>query len=98
MAFHMRVKRYDRAKELGLNAIKNPNNLILHGYYYNLACLFSIQNNPDSALLFLNKIIPFINKGYSKWQVDKDQDFNNIRNNPDFLKIRSQLPDLPIAK
>ena len=94
----MRIKRYDRAKELGLNAIKNSTNPILHGYYYNLACLYSIQNNSDSAIIFFSNIIPYINKGYSKWQVDKDQDFNNIRNNPEFLKIRSQLPDLLIAK
>jgi tetratricopeptide (TPR) repeat protein len=93
MALLMAAKKYDRAKEIGLKAIHDYNSSkAIHGYYYNLACIYSIQNESDSAVIFLNGIIPFIAKGYTKQMIDKDPDLNNIRNNPDFQKIRSQLP------
>jgi len=47
-------------------------------FYYNAACMYSIQRIPDKACYYLLKSIE---KGYKDWDwIKKDKDFDNIRN------------------
>jgi len=53
--------------------------------YYNLSCLYSLNNNKDLALLHLDKAIK---AGYSNYgQIMKDTDFDNIRSEKEFARI-----------
>ena len=57
------------------------------GTYYNLACLYSLIKNTDTALKMLKKTL-ILDKKY-KEKAKKDPDFKNIKNNKTFIKLVS---------
>jgi tetratricopeptide (TPR) repeat protein len=52
--------------------------------YYNMACLLSLMNKPDDANIYLKSAI---DKGYARQYAFYDDDFDNIRNTPDFKNM-----------
>lgn len=53
--------------------------------YYNLACLYAKQNKMEESLRYLQKAMA-IKPDISEWAA-KDEDFKNLRDNPDFKKM-----------
>jgi tetratricopeptide (TPR) repeat protein len=48
------------------------------GNYYNMVCYYSLQENIDEALIWLEKTLE---KGYDNWEhLVEDTDLDNIRN------------------
>lgn len=62
--------------------LKNPNPNDALNHYYNIACIFSIINDADHANIYLKKAIE---AGYSKKFAGNDEDFDNIRNTPEYI-------------
>lgn len=55
------------------------------GTYYNVSCIYSINNNKVKALALLDSAV---HKGYVNYKhIQEDTDFTNIRNEPEFKKI-----------
>jgi tetratricopeptide (TPR) repeat protein len=55
------------------------------GIYYNIACLFAVQNDQDKAIEWLRKAVE---KGYDKWeQIKTDSDLENIRDSKYYQEI-----------
>ncbi len=57
--------------------------------FYNIACIFSLKNNSESACSYLKKAIK-----YGIVEIDdikNDSDFDNIKNSPCYLKIIEKL-------
>jgi len=53
--------------------------------YYNLACIYSLQNDSKNAVLALSAVI---DKGYHEYdQILEDEDLNNIRNSTEFKEL-----------
>ena len=53
--------------------------------YYNAACLYALMNNEEKSLQYLD--IAF-EKGYRNFiHIERDTDFDNIRNNPAFIAL-----------
>lgn len=77
-------RRYDEAIEKYKKAIEiDPDYYV--GAYYNLACIYSLKGNESLACEWLKKAIE---KGYNNWdQIQKDSDFDKIRNSKCFKKI-----------
>jgi len=61
------------------------------GTLYNLACALSLDNQKDSALVYLQKAC---NAGYKNYYNTRDDaDFNNIKNEPKFQEILNKLKE-----
>lgn len=56
-----------------------------HGACYDLACLYSLENNKEEALKYLELALKAGYKNF-KW-LRKDTDFNNINNLPEFSAL-----------
>jgi len=53
--------------------------------YYNIACLFSLQNNQEKANKWLRRAIE---KGYDNWgKIKTDPDLTNARNSSYYQEI-----------
>lgn len=66
------------------------------GWYYNLACVLSLQNRKDESLDALEQAI--VAGFYKVKAASKDSDFANIRNDPRFaqlLKVMSENKNYP---
>jgi tetratricopeptide (TPR) repeat protein len=59
----------------------------LAGNYYSMACFKSLMNKPTEAVLYLKKAI---DEGYSTVAAIYDQDFDTIRNIPQFKEFYKQ--------
>ena len=52
---------------------------------YNMACLYSVKNNPEEACKWLRDSFE---NGFDNWErIKKDKDFDNIRNSSCYKKI-----------
>jgi tetratricopeptide (TPR) repeat protein len=75
----------DLATQLLKQTILNtPNEHDALHYYYNIACVYSIMNQADLANIYLKKAVE---SGYPKKFVSNDEDFDNIRNTPEYIAI-----------
>jgi len=55
---------------------------------YNLACMYSLLNKKEEALLWLDESI--INNKREKSTIDEDEDFDNIRKDKDFVRLMNR--------
>jgi tetratricopeptide (TPR) repeat protein len=75
----------EKAIELMENSIKADTTNVS---YYNAACLFSLLQEPDSAMQYLGKAIEL---GYRDFKhISRDPDLDNIRNLPEFKALIDQ--------
>lgn len=58
--------------------------------YYNIACLYSIQNNITESIKWLSQSI---DKGYNNWNLlQNDKDLENVREASDFkILLKKQM-------
>lgn len=84
---YTKTHRSDKALEVLQKAIEiDPNYQIA---YLNFACIYSLQNNTDVAIEYLKKAIEL---GYDDYEsIEKDADFDNIRNDPRYIKLINSL-------
>jgi tetratricopeptide (TPR) repeat protein len=81
---HIQEKNYTDAIALlsGPMLKLQPDNA---GIYYNIACLFAIQNNREHAVEWLRRAVE---KGYDKWdKIKTDPDLENIRDSAYYQEI-----------
>lgn len=88
-------KNYEDAKKYFLQCIeilKNTTALINKSYsYYNIACCYSLQQNIDEAIKWLN--LAFEN-GYIDWvHIITDIDFLKIRNDERFVNLIKEIKE-----
>jgi tetratricopeptide (TPR) repeat protein len=62
--------------------LKTPSPHDVLSHYYNIACMFSIMNEPEKANIYLKKAIE---SGYPKKYAAQDEDFDNIRNTAEYI-------------
>jgi hypothetical protein len=68
---------------------KKKNSYILNNIYYTLSCTYSLLNDKASAVTYLKKAIE---AGYNDYaHVQLDTDFDNIRNEKEFLELNKKL-------
>ena len=68
---------------------KKENSYILNNIYYTLSCTYSLLNDKASALKYFKKAIE---AGYNDYgHVQLDTDFDNIRNEKEFLELNKKL-------
>lgn len=82
------IKKY---KKLSAADQKQYANYYINAYY-NLSCLYALQNKKDNALQYLDAAIQAGYTGYAHMQVDSDLD--NIRNDPKFISLVQPLREL----
>jgi protein O-mannosyl-transferase len=77
------LQKYSEAENTFQKALKiNPQD---NRYYYNFVCLYSIQNQSDKALNWLEQALQ---KGFDNFEhIKTDTDLDNIRNLPQFKKL-----------
>ena len=84
---HKRSGRLDLAIQSLEEALElEPDEAIIH---YNLACYWSLANNPMMAVAYLARAFD-IDANYRDI-VDREIDFDPIRNHPDFLALTSVI-------
>jgi tetratricopeptide (TPR) repeat protein len=74
----------EAARILQQQVVNTTDNAMILSDYYNLACLYSLMNNPAEANSYL-KIA--IDRGYAKKYAVADDDLDNIRNTADYKSI-----------
>jgi len=53
--------------------------------YYNIACIYSLQNNINDSMRYLEQSV---SKGFKNWTLaQNDVDLENVRQTPGFKKI-----------
>ena len=84
-----KTKSGSEAKELLNEAIKKFQQAVEHGgKSYNLACLFAIRNQKAEALKYLERTLS--RKEITVNFVEQDEDWKNLRNDPDFQHLLSR--------
>jgi tetratricopeptide (TPR) repeat protein len=74
--------RYDEAEEMFQKTLEiNPKDKLA---LYNIACIKAIQNDPDSALIFLKEAIQ---NGFDKSEIWDDPDLESLHVDPRFVDI-----------
>ena len=77
-------RRYEEAKKAYKKAIEiNP---MYPDPYYNLACLFSLQQNKEQAFRYLN--MAFLNGYIDVQTLETDHDLDNLRSDKRFRAIK----------
>jgi len=61
-----------------------------HSSMYNIACIYSLMNNPDSAIKWLERSIDCGFKDFD--HMKEDADLDNIRSNPEYVKLLEHAP------
>jgi len=76
-------KKYNRAIDLFKRILEiNPGS---PNIYYNISCLFALQNHKKEAIDWLQQAV---DNGYDNWdKLKTDPDMHNIRETPYFLKL-----------
>ena len=83
------TKSGNKAEELHKEAFKNYNLAIKYGgNSYNLACLYAIRNQKAKALKYLEQTLS--RKEITIGFVEQDEDWKNLRNDPDFQHLLSR--------
>ena len=83
------TKSGNKAEELHKEAFKNYNLAIKYGgNSYNLACLYAIRNQKAKALKYLEQTLS--RKEITIGFVEQDEDWKNLRNDPDFQNLLSR--------
>ena len=84
-----KTKSESEAKELYKEACEKYNLAIKHGgKSYNLACLYAIRNQKAEALKYLEQTLS--RKEITIDFVEQDEDWKNLRNDPDFQHLLSR--------
>ena len=84
-----KTKSESEAKELLNEAIKKFQQAVEHGgKSYNLACLFAIRNQKAEALKYLEQTLA--RNEFTVDFVEQDEDWKNLRNDPDFQDLLSR--------
>ena len=84
-----KTKSGSEAEKLYQEAFKKYNLAIKHGgKSYNLACLFAIRNQKAEALKYLEQTLA--RKEITIDFVEQDEDWKNLRNDPDFQDLLSR--------
>jgi tetratricopeptide (TPR) repeat protein len=59
--------------------------------YYNIACIYSLQNEIDDAVIWLEKAVE---KGFKDWKIlETDRDLDNIRGSSYYKKLMKHRSD-----
>ena len=83
------IKSGNEAEELHKEALKKFKEAIKHGGdAYNLACLFAIRNQKAEALKYLEQTLA--RNEFTVDFVEQDEDWKNLRNDPDFQDLLSR--------
>lgn len=81
-----REKNYkESAKNYELAVKEDPNGID----YYNMACSYALDNNPDKAFEALNKAVDF--GFYRKQQYDNDSDLFSLKSDPRWKTLSAKL-------
>ena len=84
-----KTKSGSEAKELLNEAIKKFQQAVEHGgKSYNLACLYAIRNQNAEALKYLEQTLA--RNEFTVDFVEQDEDWKNLRNDPDFQHLLSR--------
>ena len=84
-----KTKSGSEAEELHKEAIEKYNEAIKHGgESYNLACLYAIRNQKAEALKYLERTLS--RNEITINFVEQDEDWKNLRNDPDFQHLLSR--------
>ena len=84
-----KTKSGNKAEELYTKAFEKYNEAIKHGgKSYNLACLCAIRNQKAEALKYLERTLS--RKEITIDFVEQDEDWKNLRNDPDFQDLLSR--------
>ena len=84
-----KTKSGSEAEELHKEAFEKYNEAIKHGgESYNLACLYAIRNQKAEALKYLERTLS--RKEITVDFVEQDEDWKNLRNDPDFQDLLSR--------
>ena len=84
-----KTKSGNKAEELHKEAIEKYNEAIKHGgKSYNLACLYVIRNQKAEALKYLEQTLS--RNEYTVEFVEQDEDWKELRNDPDFQDLLSR--------
>lgn len=84
-----KTKSGSEAEELYKEAFEKYNLAIKHGgESYNLACLYAIRNQKAEALKYLERTLS--RKEITVNFVEQDEDWKNLRNDPDFQDLLSR--------
>ena len=84
-----KTKSDNEAEELLNEAIKKFQQAVEHGgKSYNLACLFAIRNQKAEALKYLEQTLA--RNEFTVDFVEQDEDWKNLRNDPDFQDLLSR--------
>ncbi len=91
----IKQKKIDQAEKVLEKSIKI--NSIHENTLYNLSCVLALKNKNNECVTLLNKLV----KLEPSWLliIEKDEDFNGIRNDKRFKKLilqKSKLPKLKI--
>ncbi|MEX2669302.1 TPR end-of-group domain-containing protein [Candidatus Uabimicrobium amorphum] len=77
------TKKYEKAKNFYLQATNTDNPPLFS--YYNLGCIYALQNDKKNALIYLEKTIQ---KGYTKLEkLEVDSDWSSIRTENKYQQI-----------
>ena len=83
------IKSGNEAEKLYKEAFEKYNETIKHGgKSYNLACLYAIRNQKAEALKYLERTLS--RKEITVDFVEQDEDWKNLRNDPDFQDLLSR--------
>lgn len=81
------IKNYDKARKYFEAALKiKPDH---RDALYNMACLYSVLNNPDESIKWLEKVTKLDPK--YKAIASKDSDFDNIRKTAQYQRLISEV-------
>ena len=84
-----KTKSGNKAGELYKEAFEKYNEAIKHGgKSYNLACLYAIRNQKAEALKYLEQTLS--RNEFTVDFVEQDEDWKNLRNDPDFQDLLSR--------
>ena len=84
-----KTKSGNKAEELHKEAFEKYNETIKHGgKSYNLACLYAIRNQKAEALKYLEQTLA--RNEITVEFVEQDEDWKNLRNDPDFQDLLSR--------
>lgn len=84
-----KTKSGNKAEELHKEAIEKYNEAIKHGgKSYNLACFYAKRNQKAEALKYLD--IALSGNEYTVEFVEQDEDWKELRNDPDFQDLLSR--------
>ena len=89
LGYYAKTKSGEEQKELYKEAIKKLKNAIeiksdYNPVFYNMACIYALQNKPNESIEQLKKAISLNKDEYTKVKIFEDKDFDEIKDSSEF--------------